>query len=140
MSNKLEKLIKSCESNIKSLLEELGISGFTISSRIKSEEFTPLGKRHHDYFGVRVLLTSSSECCLVHTKLQDIYKPLKIKDYIANPWKNGYKSLHIDTLTNRGGEYPLEIQVRTYQMHEKSEKLIKKYGPYYWRDPQYVKF
>ena len=75
----------------------------------------------YDLLAVRVIVGKLSDCYavlgIVHGHWQ--YIPKEFDDYIANPKKNGYQSLHTVILDQQGNR--IEIQIRTRQMHEFAE-------------------
>lgn len=74
-----------------------------------------------DVRAVRILVDSIADCYavlgVVHTTWQHI--PDEFDDYIANPKGNGYQSLHTAVAADNG--QIVEVQIRTFEMHEKSE-------------------
>jgi len=74
-----------------------------------------------DVRAVRVLVDSVADCYavlgLVHTNWHSI--PQEFDDYIANPKSNGYASLHTAVMAEAGKV--VEVQIRTFDMHQKSE-------------------
>ncbi len=75
-----------------------------------------------DVIGLRLIVENEAECYKVMGIILAHYPVIlnKIKDYIAIPKENGYESIHLTILH---GNYPLEIQIRTEEMH-----AIAQYG------------
>jgi guanosine-3',5'-bis(diphosphate) 3'-pyrophosphohydrolase len=84
----------------------------------------------HDIFGCRVIVKDVSTCYLALGALHSLYKPIpgKFKDYIAIPKANGYQSLHTDLIGPYG--VPVEVQVRTEQMHRLAESGVASHWMY----------
>jgi RelA/SpoT family (p)ppGpp synthetase len=83
-----------------------------------------------DIIGFRIILDNFDECYqtlgALHKKWNCI--PGKFKDYISSPKINGYKSLHTSVI----GSYkkPIEIQIRTSEMHDFAERGIASHWKY----------
>src|SRR5881394_3954846 len=84
----------------------------------------------HDIFGVRVIVKDVPTCYLAMGALHGLYKPIpgKFKDYIAIPKANGYQSIHTDLIGPYG--VPVEVQVRTEQMHRLAESGVASHWLY----------
>ncbi len=123
-----EKQFKITGEKLKQILRELGIKG-EIMARQKhfSSVYKKLVKKNitlgkiYDLLAMRVLVPTVEDCYAVFGKIHAIYKPIqgRVKDYIANPKPNGYQSLHTTIVAENNR--PLEIQIRTFEMHRVSE-------------------
>ncbi|MFZ2072831.1 MAG: RelA/SpoT family protein [Minisyncoccia bacterium] len=74
----------------------------------------------HDIVALRVVVKNVEDCYRVLGIVHSIWRPLpgRIKDYIAVPKPNGYRSLHTTIFTGSGGI--AEIQIRTEEMHKEA--------------------
>lgn len=75
----------------------------------------------HDLFALRVLVDSVSDCYKALGVIHNFWRPIpeEFDDFIANPKDNGYQALHTTVMCQ--GTTPLEIQIRTHEMHRVDE-------------------
>ncbi len=128
--NKIQ--LETTRKKLQRILEELKING-TIVCRIKhiSSIFNKLHNKNlelsqiYDILAMRVIVNTVEECYAVLGRIHGLYKPMlgRVKDYIASPKPNGYQSLHTTIIVEN--QHPLEVQIRTEEMHREAE-----YGVY----------
>jgi len=83
-----------------------------------------------DIIGFRITLSSVDECYktlgIFHKRWNCI--PGKFKDFISSPKINGYKSIHTSVIGSN--KKPIEIQIRTHEMHEFAERGVASHWKY----------
>lgn len=120
-AEELARVTKEIEKELKSQ----GVKIIEISSRAKHKyslwrkvkRYNMEVDKIYDIVALRVIVKDIEDCYrvlgIVHGLLQPV--PGRIKDYIATPKRNGYRSLHTTVFTGNGGI--VEIQIRTPEMH-----------------------
>src|SRR5438067_4693554 len=134
--NRREMISRTLEA-VKKKLADSGIEA-TVQGREKHvySTYRKMIEKHltfsevHDIFGVRVVVKDVPTCYLAMGALHGLYKPIpgKFKDYIAIPKANGYQSLHTDLIGPYG--VPVEVQVRTEQMHRIAQSGVASHWLY----------
>jgi RelA/SpoT family (p)ppGpp synthetase len=126
LSQEIKNLL--LENNVKAIIYGREKTPFSIwrklqKKRVSLEQIT-------DIIGFRIILENLDDCYhalgVLHKKWNCI--PGKFKDYISSPKINGYKSLHTSVI----GSYkkPIEIQIRTNEMHDFAERGIASHWKY----------
>ncbi len=128
----LDKAVKK----IYTAAEKSGIS-VTITSRAKHfySIYQKMRKRNkeagelYDLLALRIICQTANECYTLIGIVHGLWKPMdgRFKDYIAMPKPNGYQSLHTTVICE--GK-PLEIQIRTQEMHNIAEHGVASHWLY----------
>ncbi len=94
------------------------------SIHVKMQKYAEMGKSFNDIYdllAIRVLVETVTDCYHALGVVHGLWRPLPglFDDYIANPREGVYQSLH--TTVMGPGARPLEVQIRTYDMHRTAE-------------------
>jgi guanosine-3',5'-bis(diphosphate) 3'-pyrophosphohydrolase len=123
--------------NLKRALERAGIDGrvearekhlFSIYAKMRRKKVAL--NEVVDVFGLRIVVGTVDECYRALGLAHGLYRPMpgRFKDYIAIPRVNGYQSLHTSLFGPNG--MPIEVQIRTREMHEMAESGIAAHWSY----------
>ena len=133
----LKRLVK-IDKSLKKELAKNGIINFRTDHRMKQlySLYRKLERKEkniekiRDISALRIIVPTISDCYKVLGIVHSIWRPLpgKIKDYIAFPRPNGYRSLHTTIFTGDGNF--VEIQIRTEEMHKEAEYGIASHISY----------
>ena len=129
--------IEKVRATVGAKLEEAGIEA-TIEGRIKRlHSIQQKLKRQridldqvYDFVALRILVKTIPDCYAVLGILHNAWRPVpgRVKDFIAMPRPNGYRSLHTSVISDEG--HPFEVQIRTDEMHEVAEEGIAAHWKY----------
>ena len=110
-------------------LADAGLTDFQTMHRVKGmySLFHKLKRKEWDIYAVydllamRIVLPTVEDCYRALGIVHELWRPLpkRMKDYIAFPKPNGYKSIHTTVTTPNG--IIMEIQIRTKKMHQEAE-------------------
>ncbi len=132
-----KQVVRKIETAIKRRLRQEGLSAKVVG---REKQLYSLYKKMRgkgvsfkevlDVYAFRITVETADDCYRVLGVMHNLYKPVpgKFKDYIALPKANGYQSLH----TVLFGPYhaPLEVQIRTEDMHSVAESGIAAHWRY----------
>ncbi len=132
-----EEFVDSVVIELKNMMKESNISGdvfgrrkhfYSIYRKMKEKQKTI--EQIYDLVAIRVLVDTVDQCYEILGKIHNKWKPVpgRIKDYIATPKPNMYRSLHTTVVTNFGKVF--EIQIRTYEMNHAAEFGIAAHWKY----------
>jgi GTP diphosphokinase / guanosine-3',5'-bis(diphosphate) 3'-diphosphatase len=84
----------------------------------------------YDFVALRIVVSTIPDCYAVLGILHNLWRPVpgRIKDFIAMPRPNGYRSLHTSVIGDEG--HPFEVQIRTREMHRIAEEGIAAHWKY----------
>ncbi|MEJ2367145.1 MAG: bifunctional (p)ppGpp synthetase/guanosine-3',5'-bis(diphosphate) 3'-pyrophosphohydrolase, partial [Acidobacteriota bacterium] len=132
-----EDFLEDTRSNLLKVLKDLKIKG-EVQSRIKHlySIYKKLERQGinveevYDYMAFRILVNSVRDCYAVLGGIHSMWKPIpgRFKDYIAIPKENHYRSLHTSVIASNG--QPIEVQIRTWQMHAEAENGLAAHWRY----------
>ena len=133
-----EKRLQNVADLLRERLAELGIQCNDISGRPKHlygiyQKMQRQGKEFeqiYDIAAIRVIVPEKSDCYRALAVVHDAFRPIpgRFKDYIGLPKPNRYQSLHTVVIGNTGR--PIEVQIRTMDMHHVAEYGIAAHWKY----------
>mgnify|MGYP002776993532 FL=1 len=124
--------------SLRDRLQQIGIQVFEISGRPKHLYgiYQKMHRQQKDYdeiydvAAIRIIVQDNEECYRALAIVHDSFRPIpgRFKDYIGLPKPNRYQSLHTVVIGNTGR--PLEVQIRTLEMHHVAEYGIAAHWKY----------
>lgn len=133
-----EEEINKAIDQIRARLQDQGVVDVEIQGRPKHlySIFNKMAKQGLDFgqifdlLGLRIIVNTVPECYMVLGVVHGLFLPMGnlFYDYIAKPKSNGYQSLHTKVIGPSGE--PMEVQIRTREMHEIAEYGIAAHWTY----------
>jgi len=127
-SKHAEENLNKFLNSIKKELAKAGLTKFKTDYRVKGiySLFKKVERKKdvsvvYDLLAIRIIAPTEGDCYRALGIIHGAFRPLlgRIKDYIAVPKPNGYRSLHTTVFTGDGSI--LEVQIRTEEMHREAE-------------------
>ena len=132
-----KNFLNNAKEQVSEKLTEMGVK-FTLEGRVKSiysiykkmynqnKSFDEI----YDFYAIRVIVDTELECYTVLGVIHEMFNlmPGRFKDYISTPKPNMYRSLHTTVIGRQG--VPIEVQIRTWEMHEVAEYGIAAHWKY----------
>ncbi|MBF2017830.1 MAG: bifunctional (p)ppGpp synthetase/guanosine-3',5'-bis(diphosphate) 3'-pyrophosphohydrolase [Rivularia sp. T60_A2020_040] len=132
-----ERLSKVAET-LRSRLKQAGIECIELSGRPKHlySIYQKMQRQHkefheiYDLAALRIIVRTNEECYRALALVHDSFRPIpgRFKDYIGLPKPNRYQSLHTGVISSWGR--PIEVQIRTLEMHRIAEYGIAAHWKY----------
>jgi GTP pyrophosphokinase len=132
-----QTLLDSIKTKIENRLLGENIGG-TVEARVKSTygiykkvyENNRQFEEIYDVYAIRIILDNEIECYNMLGIVHDMFTPIptRFKDYISTPKSNLYRSIHTTVIERNA--VPVEIQIRTWQMHHTAEYGIAAHWKY----------
>ncbi len=121
----IERSLK--EHNIKAEIESRIKRIYSIHQKLVRQQISV--DQVYDLVAVRVITETVQDCYTILGVIHNTWTPIpgRIKDFVGMPRKNGYQSLHTSVFHN--GQ-PVEIQIRTHEMHHQAEEGIAAHWKY----------
>ena len=132
-----ERLVEHARQSLAAALRDVGIEAqvqgrpkhlYSIWKKMQGKNL-PID-RVFDLQALRVIVSDVPACYAALSRAHELWRPLpdEYADYIARPKPNGYQSLH--TVVQDEAERPIEIQVRTQDMHDHAESGVAAHWAY----------
>ena len=123
--NKRQPIVERLKTLVQNCMNDLNIQGkvygrkkhiYSIYKKLQDHDLDNI----YDLVAVRALVQTVPDCYALLGRLHSLVEPYKnrFKDYISTPKPNGYQSLHTTVLFEG---FPVEIQIRTEEMHQYAE-------------------
>lgn len=133
-----EHYVKSFVEALNKALQDAHIQNFEVKGRAKHiySIYRKMLKKKltfqqlFDLNAVRILVNSIEECYTALSIVHSLWQPIakEFDDYVATPKPNGYRSIH--TAVIGPDNKNIEVQIRTYQMHQESEHGVAAHWQY----------
>jgi len=124
---RIKQLIHDLQTRLKQAHIQADISGrakHIYSIYLKMQRKDVNQTEIYDHSAIRVLVPNVQDCYTVLSIVNSLWPPIlrEFDDYIAHPKSNGYRSIHTAVIGQDGKHF--EIQIRTHEMHEESERGV----------------
>ena len=126
-----EEYVENVAAGLREEMERFNVKGDVVgrpkgiySTHIKMQKYAEQGKELqdiYDLYALRVLVDSKEDCYKTLGVIHQLWHPIpgQFDDYIATPKENMYQALHTTVICEGGN--PLEVQIKTYELHQIAE-------------------